>query len=159
MAVAERPLTRSDQSYLARLLAQAETQYWDFPDQKLLAPTGTPLTRQVEDALFALVLRGITVPRPADVRDYLVQYPNIIDLLVPVALSASRRFGPATELSLELHRDPEIDDEYLTLYVRQPNCDKDILDDIEDLSAEHEGELVGRSGWFLVTTDFRPPGR
>jgi len=155
MPVAERPLTSADQSYLA--LARAETQYWDFAQEKPLIPTGTPVTRQVEDVLFALRSKGIAIPRPADVRDYLVQYPDIIDLLLQVGFSASRRFGPATELSLELYRDPEIDDEYLTLYVRQASYDEHILDEIEDVSAEYERELAGRSGWLLVTTDFRPP--
>lgn len=115
-------------------------------------------TRHVEDALSALGSTRVTIPRPAEVREYLVQYPDMIALLLQVAVSASRRFGPATELSLELYRDPEIDDEYLTLYVRQRRYDADtLLDEIEDLRAGCQAPLGETSGWLLVTTDFRPP--
>ncbi len=114
-------------------------------------------TRHVEDTLFGLASTRVTIPRPAEVREYLVQYPDMIALVLQVAVSASRRFGPATELSLELYRDPEIDDEYLTLYVRQASYDEDILDQIEELSVQYERGLHGKSGWLLVTTDFCPP--
>jgi hypothetical protein len=59
---------------------------------------------------------------------------------------------------LELYRDPEIDDEYLTLYVRQRRYDADkLLEEIEDLRAGSQAALRETSGWLLVTTDFRPP--
>jgi len=114
-------------------------------------------TRDVKDTLFGQVSTRVTIPRPAEVREYLVQYPDMIDLVLQVAVSASARFGPPTELSLELYTDPEIDDEYLTLYVRQTSYDEDILDQIEELSVRHERGLHGKSGWLLVTTDFCPP--
>ena len=60
-----------------------------------------------------------------------------------------------TQLSLEVYHDPEIEDEYLTLYVRQADYDEHVLSTIEDIRAGYEGELAGRSGWLLVTTDFR----
>ena len=70
---------------------------------------------------------------------------------------ASERFRETAQLSVELYRDPEFDDQYLTLYVRQERYQDDILKAIEGLSGAYEGELSGRAGWFLVTTDFEQP--
>lgn len=117
----------------------------------------TDVTSEIEAALSRLGSEGIVIPQPATVRDYLLRYPDIADLLPSVSKVARDRLGMRTQLSLEVYRDPEIDDEYLTLYVRQDNYDEHILDLIESISAEYEDKLAGRSGWLLVTTDFRPP--
>jgi len=97
------------------------------------------------------------VPQPAEVRDYLLRYPDMTDLLLSVCKMARERFGAPTQLSLEVYHDPEIEDEYLTLYVRQENYDEQILDKVESICAEYEKMIAGRSGWLLVTTDFQPP--
>jgi hypothetical protein len=91
------------------------------------------------------------------VRDYLDRYPDITHLLPSVCSVTRERFGIGTRLSLEVYHDPEIDDEYLTLYVRQKHYDKQIMKTIEDIWATYDEELAERSGWLHVTTDFRPP--
>jgi hypothetical protein len=115
------------------------------------------VTSQIDTALSQLLSKGIMIPQPAEVRDYLLRYPDIIDLLMPVCKMAQERFELHTQLSLEVYHDPEIEDEYLTLYVRQENYDRQILDKIESVCAEYEKVIAGRSGWLLVTTDFQPP--
>ena len=112
---------------------------------------------QIEKVLYQLQQDGITIPRPSEVRDYLISYPDMTDLLLSACDLARQQFDSQVQLSLEVYHDPEIEDEYLTLYIRQQNYDEDILDTIEDICALYEGKLAGKSGWFLVTTDFRSP--
>ena len=67
------------------------------------------------------------------------------------------RFSLSTQLSLELYRDPEIDDQYLTLYVRQKKYEKNIMDIIEEIQSIYIDKLVDKIGYFLFTTDFQFP--
>jgi hypothetical protein len=115
------------------------------------------VTPQVETLLTELSLRGIRVPRPSEARGYLVGHPDILDLVRCVAIDASERLGSTAQLSLELHQDPEIAYQYLVLYVRQECYDDGILETIDEILAPHEAALVATSGWFLATTDFKPP--
>ncbi|HZU35974.1 MAG TPA: hypothetical protein VFA18_08705 [Gemmataceae bacterium] len=67
-------------------------------------------------------------------------------------------FGTAGELILRLYRDPEAQDEYLSLYVRQWPYDASVMDRINGISERFEAELADCSGWLLLTSDFRKPG-
>ena len=100
----------------------------------------------------------VEIPQLAEVRDYLLRYPDMMDVLQSVCRTASEELGACSRLSLEVYHDPEIEDEYLTLYVRQESYNEQILDRLERIYAEYEEELAERSGWLLVTTDFRPLG-
>lgn len=117
----------------------------------------TDVTSEIEAALSWLGSEGIVIPQPATVRDYLLRYPDITDLLLSVCEATRRRFDAQTQLSLEVYRDPEIEDEYVTLYVRQQKYDESVMRQIKEIRKEYEEMLVGKSGWFLLTTDFRPP--
>jgi len=102
-------------------------------------------------------LGGVRVPRRAEVREYLVRHPDMIEVAESLCAAASRRLREDCQVSLEVYHDPEIEDEYLTLYVRQQEYDEGLLTPIEELYQACEQQLIGRSGWLLVTTDFRPP--
>lgn len=115
------------------------------------------VTYQIEEVLNQLHQDWIKIPKPAGVRDYLLRYPDLTDILLFVCKVARERVGMYPELSLEVYHDPEIEDEYLTLYVRKQDYDENILDKIEDIRKQYEQNLIGRSGWLLVTTDFHPP--
>jgi hypothetical protein len=56
-----------------------------------------------------------------------------------------------------MYSDPELADEYLTLYVRQEEYSADIMDRIDAIAAKHLAELDGANGHLLLTTDFRRP--
>ena len=118
---------------------------------------GFAVTFKVEALLELLSLIQVKIPEPAGVRDYLLSNSDIIDLLPPACRMAREQFGVGAELSLELYRDPEIEDEYLTLYVRQRRYDENMLGKIEELCKAYETVLSSRTGWFILTTDFRPP--
>ena len=66
-------------------------------------------------------------------------------------------FGQDAELSLELYRDPEIADQFLTLEVRQDQYDTNIVERLDRISGEFADELEHCSGDILLTTDFRAP--
>src|SRR5574341_1900533 len=119
--------------------------------------TETITALPVEPLLEQLRAQGIRIPRPAEVRDYLTRYPDVVAVAGKASELASAEFAGRAELSLELYVDPEIDDRYLTLYVRQNTYDLDIMKMIERVQEGHDCELDGSSGWFLVTTDFQPP--
>ncbi len=104
-----------------------------------------------------LAAHGIVVPRPRDVNAYLRQHPDLAELVPLVGAAARRVFEGPTELSLELYRDPEIDDAYLTLYVRPAKYGTDLLARIHRVAESYEKELAEASGHFLVTSDFRAP--
>jgi hypothetical protein len=100
----------------------------------------------------------VVVRRPAEVADYIERHADLADLLPLACLSARSEFGNEAELSLEVYRDPEIADEYLTLYVRQAVYDRQVMVRIERVRARYRDKLSDRSGWLHVTTDFRSPG-
>ena len=112
---------------------------------------------EVEMALIFVSLAGITVPEPAPVREYLREHPDMLVLLRAICAAVRESFEPGTEFSLEVYSDPEIDDKYLTLYVRQQHYGPDILDRIERVSSDYDAELSEKTGWLLITTDFQPP--
>lgn len=114
-------------------------------------------TSQIKKVLNSLLKNRIVIPKPDEVRDYLMHYPDITGLLLPVCELTRQQFGSQVQLAIEVYHDPEIEDEYLTLYVRPKKYDADIMKRIKEIRAKHERKLVGKSGWFLVTTDFRPP--
>jgi len=115
------------------------------------------LSSQIEEVLTQLQEYWITISKPSEVSDYLIRYPDLSNFVLYICKIARDEFGIQTQLSLEIYNDPEIEDEYLTLYVRQQHYDENILDKIEDVRKQYEEMLIGRSGWLLVTTDFHPP--
>lgn len=123
----------------------------------LLFRGNTDMTSETESLLSSLESSQIRIQDRNGIRDYLSRYSGIRDLLPSVCESALRHVPNNSQLSLEVYRDPEIDDEYLTLYIRQRDYDKRIMDIIEEISADYVGQLADVSGWLLVTTDFAPP--
>jgi len=128
-----------------------------IPTEHLSLRETTDITSQIEKLFNWLRQKAIIIRQPAVVRDYLLRYPDTIDVLPSLSRTALEQFGIATQLSLEPYRDPEIEDEYLTLYVRQKEYDERIMDIVEEICSAHEEELAEMSGWLVVTTDFRPP--
>lgn len=126
----------------------------DSPSQSI--PPVPPL---VSDPLLQLATAGIELIEREQIRDYLAEFPDLAVLLPDVCKAARTEFGPSAELSLMLYRDPEAIDRYLTLYVRQPKYEPEILARIERVSHSFEGRLEQTTGHLLLTTDFRPPRR
>jgi len=110
----------------------------------------------VKEKINSLRTIEVILPHPSDVIDYVENHLDLVDVLYPIAEELSQSFGPEAELSLELYSDPEFDDRYLTFYVRQ-NEYGDVLDKIDLVQQKFSPELEKKSGYLLITTDFRPP--
>jgi hypothetical protein len=63
----------------------------------------------------------------------------------------------SVQLALELYRDPEIDDAYLTLYARSTDYGPELRRAIRSMSAKRAPYVRGLSGHILVTSDFQQP--
>ena len=110
------------------------------------------------DQLLRLVRGlGVLTPMPEAVRQYLLRYPDLMPALRTACSSTAERFRGRAQVSLEIWRDPEGEEAYPTLYVRQDHYDPGILDEVEAVSLCFEEQLGASGGWLLVTTDFAPP--
>ena len=118
---------------------------------------GPDSVSRIERALAWLLQNTVVIPDVTAVREYLTAFPDMASILLSVCTAATQQFKSNGQLSLELYRDPEVEDDYLTLYIRQSDYDDHVLDDIEQINKSLEEELAGTSGWLLATTDFRPP--
>jgi hypothetical protein len=123
------------------------------------ASGGNGMSISAETEFELAVPPGITVPKPSEVAGYLARHADLAEIVPRACGAALERVGRAAQLSLELFRDPESDDEYLTLYVRQWAYAPDLLDRIEALSADLCPEAPDAAGLLLITTDFQPPRR
>ncbi|HLG29088.1 MAG TPA: hypothetical protein VI387_02660 [Candidatus Brocadiales bacterium] len=117
----------------------------------------TALMDQIEKTLFQLYLLKVRLPRPEEVRNYLKHYNDLVDLILPICNTTRQKFGSHAHLDLEVYHDPEIEDEYIVIYVRQENYDESVMNRIKEVEKEYEEQFAGRKGWVLLTTDFRSP--
>jgi hypothetical protein len=104
-----------------------------------------------------LTLANVRLPHEREVGKYLARRKRLAVLLPKIACKLRDGFGSRVELSLELYKDPEIRDQYLTFYVRQEKYEPHFIDRIEVVSREFERQLETVSGHLLITTDFRSP--
>jgi hypothetical protein len=111
----------------------------------------------VHDIINQLAEHEVLLPNRDQVQAYLAQHSDLASLLDDMCKRIRCTFGPTVELCLEIYKDPEIDDRYLTLYVRQNSYPSDFVDRIDAMCAEFHAALDAVSGYFLVTTDFRRP--
>jgi hypothetical protein len=117
--------------------------------------SGAP--RPIAALLARLPLEELVVERPEEVARYLERHPDLSGTVQRVTWAAARRLGGRAQLSLELHRDPEIREKLLTLYVRQAAYDDDLLAVLDQIAEEQGVDPSTSSGWFQFTTDFQPP--
>lgn len=99
----------------------------------------------------------ILVGNQSELTDYLKKYPDLIQVVRLACEKAREEFQFPDQLFLDMFYDPESDDKYPTLYVRQKVYDKDILDRIDVVSEKFDTLLASNKGWFLITTDFETP--
>ncbi len=103
-----------------------------------------------------LQLNNILVFNIPHMTAYLIAFPEIIDILKQLPGLLHNFSNKNTQISLELYQEPEFDDEYPTIYIRQKSYEEDILDKIDEINQLIEPDLLGMSVWLLVNTDFQP---
>ncbi len=88
---------------------------------------------------------------------YLLEYQDMAELLLNVCQIARDCSGHGVQLALVVHNDPDGGDGHLSLYIRPETYTDEIFDLINKIEKEYINKLVGKSGWIIVTTDFREP--
>ena len=115
------------------------------------------ITKSSASGEHRAIPRDVALPNPAEVSRWLADDPKLAELIPSVCRHMRKHMGPAVELSLEVYRDPEIDDQYLTLYVRQEHYDVSIMDRIDQARTGLMRSLARVAGRLFITTDFCPP--
>jgi hypothetical protein len=118
--------------------------------------TGTESIPLVAQLFKQLQLHGVRVGQQDDVYEYLLRFPDMIEV-VEQAVLAARRCCKEAELQLEVYRDPEGEDEHLVLYARFTAYDENVMVRIRAARDQYRHLLRGKSGWFILTTDFQQP--
>jgi hypothetical protein len=105
------------------------------------------------DALLARIAEGVQLASESRIREHLLQFADIAEVVSHAVEVAQRRF-PEAQLVLDVYRDPEIDDEYLVLYVRLSRYDDTVMERITEAESEYLDMLADKLGWIQLTTDF-----
>jgi len=133
-------------------LTYSQTQTGEIPQE------GTEVTLKIEDVINKLKMLNVDIPSINEVREYLMVYSDVLELLLPISKTARAYFGDKAQLSLKVYKDPELeDDKYLTLYVRVHKYDDNVIQLIRRIREEFEEELSYTNGWIFITTDFKKP--
>jgi hypothetical protein len=114
------------------------------------------ISSKVDQLFIQLQLQGVQVGQQGDVYEYLLRFPDMIEV-VEQAVFAARNHLKEARLQLEVYRDPESEDEYLVLYARFPTYDETVMEKIRAARRQYRHLLHGKSGWFILTTDFQQP--
>ncbi len=110
-------------------------------------------TPEITEGIGEIARAGVLIPCREDISGYLLRYPDTTGWLVALARAAREQLPADVQLNLELYRDPEVDDRYLTLYMRQQEYLRGLLDRAEAIMSQFPHELETCSGWILLTTD------
>ena len=117
------------------------------------------ITGRVEEVLKKVIFRNVETGGLDDVRAYLLQHIDLIDILPFVSRIASEAFNLEAELTLQLYRDPEVEDSYLAFFARTRQYDGEFFEKISRIRSGYTDLMTGKSGWILVTTDYDTPIR
>jgi hypothetical protein len=111
----------------------------------------------IEQVLYQVKLLEILIPDMDDVKNYLLNYPDIIDLIIPICELVKEKFKYPAQVLLEVYHDPEIVDEYISIEIRQRKYDESVMKRIKEIRPDYNDKLIDKEGWIFVTTDFRQP--
>lgn len=115
-------------------------------------PTSS-LTDEIERVLRQLEGAGVRLEGRADVWEYLLDFPGLLNVLAEAVHAVSKHFAEA-RLILQVYHDPEIEDRYLLLCVRPKSYDESVVKRLEAAEAEFIERLADEEGWLQLTTDF-----
>jgi hypothetical protein len=99
----------------------------------------------------------IVVTRPGEIVIYLRQHPDLIPIVGELAAALVEEFrGERSEIEFALYLDPEIDEQYLVLYVRLPEYDDGFIRRLKAVLRPFDDRRAKVDGWLVVTSDFEP---
>jgi hypothetical protein len=137
----------------------ASEELWKLLSQKIRRKKNktASLVEQIDEELLKVLDQKVQLKNLDKIRDYLLQFPDVMDVIRKAINAAQKHFSEA-QLIMDLYEDPEIEDYYLVLYVRLKNYDDSFVDRLKEAQAEFISDLVNKEGWVQLTTDFRTPG-
>jgi hypothetical protein len=91
-----------------------------------------------------------------EVLEYLLRFPDMLEAVNQV-IRTVREHLPEAQLELVVYHDPEIEDEYLVLYARFSQYTSAVMERIRAARRAYSPYIRDKSGWILLTTDFRQP--
>mgnify|MGYP005843479561 CR=1 FL=1 len=150
--VPQRPHKRQPRQSRDISLVRAESEE-TFPRRR---SAETSIALDIEALMRDLVSKSVCLTNQADVREYLSEFPALIDV-IPVAVDAAQAQLPEARLYLGVYFDPEIEDRYMVLNVRVKEYDESVVECIEAAEAKFIDLLVNKEGWLQLTTDFGQP--
>jgi hypothetical protein len=100
--------------------------------------------------------KDIRINNINSIRDYLIEFPDIIDI-IPKAVNSAKRYFPNAQIVLDFYIDPEIDDKHPIIYVRVEDYDDKFMELLDKAEEDFMEDLIGKKGWILLTTDFGKP--
>lgn len=113
------------------------------------------ISSTIEEA-FANLSKRISIVLSSDVHDYLINNQDIVGILPDICNKVVGVFGNDSSFWLELYKDPEINDEYLTLFISQNLYSHSQADEIIDgIYDQFRNDLADTAGWILITEDHR----
>lgn len=116
------------------------------------------LNIRIEKTILSLAQKNIKIPHPGEIRDYLLEYPDIMNIIEKITPVVADYFAIKSQISLEVYHDPEFSDSYLIMYVRQDTYKDDIIDRLDKINEEIIRNMTeNMAGWISVTTDFNFP--
>ena len=129
----------------------------DVPDESVEDEI-VSIVRAVEDVLEYLMALDITISRTSDIRDYLYSHIDMVSFVKRLSETTRDYFGDSAVLTLELYKDPEINDSYLSLLVYD-RIDPDlVLNKIDNIIEGYEIDFSEMSGWLMLGRDYRKGG-
>jgi hypothetical protein len=115
----------------------------------------TSIVDQIESLLQNLS-KDIRINNINSIRDYLIEFPDIIDI-IPKAVNSAKKYFPNAQIVLDFYIDPEIDDKHPIIYVRAKDYDDKFMELLDKAEEDFMEDLIGKKGWILLTTDFGKP--
>lgn len=117
------------------------------------ASGSSTLFSQVEQTFSQIHPYQLWIPRPQEVRNYLLHHTEVLEILLVASKKARQQFPLPAQLLLQVTHDPEFSDVSLDLIVRQ----KDYSDVMDRIDTVRNALDAIRSSWYLsffITTDF-----
>jgi len=123
-----------------------------------IAPKVKSKSEDIADFLGKLkTLYRVYIDQETIVGKYLKKHSDLVSVIEIAVINAKQFFDEKTELSLEMYYDIDSEEQNLTLYVRQSLYEDEVMKKIDMICDAYESELMDKSDWFLVTTDFQHP--
>lgn len=108
------------------------------------------------ESLLQNLSKDIRINNINSIRDYLIEFPDIIDI-IPKAVNSAKKYFPNAQIVLDFYIDPEIDDKHPIIYVRAKDYDNKFMELLDKAEEDFMEDLIGKKGWILLTTDFGKP--